>query len=47
MENENCICIGELRYAYRFFVGISNEIRDHLDELGVPGKIVFKWVVNK
>jgi len=39
-------CIGETRSAYRILVGKPEE-RDHLEDLGVDGRITLEWILDK
>jgi hypothetical protein len=36
-------CIMKMRGAYRVLLGSLNE-RDHLEDLGVGGRIILKWI---
>jgi hypothetical protein len=38
--------MGEMRSAYRILVG-SREGRNHLEDSGIDGKIVLKWIFKK
>ena len=38
--------VGERRGAYRVFVGKLRE-RDHLEDLGVDGRIILRWMFGK
>jgi hypothetical protein len=37
---------GERRDAYRFWCGIPRE-RDHLEDPGIDGTVILKWVFRK
>jgi hypothetical protein len=38
--------MGEMRGAYRFFVGSPRE-RDNLEDPGVYGRIILRWTIKK
>jgi len=38
--------MGERRGVYRVFMGKPEE-RDHLGDIGVDGKIIFRWIFRK
>jgi hypothetical protein len=38
--------MGNRKVAYRLLVGDLRE-RDHLDDSGIGGRIILKWVLNK
>ena len=39
-------CVGEKRNAYKYLVGNLKE-RNHLEDLGVDGRMTLKWKLNK
>jgi hypothetical protein len=39
-------CIGERRGAYRAFVG-KPEGKNHLEDLGIDGRIILKWIFER
>jgi hypothetical protein len=38
--------MGKMRYAYNILVG-KREGRDHLEDLGVGGRIILRWILRK
>jgi hypothetical protein len=42
----NIARMGETRNAYNILVGKS-EGKNHLENLGVDGRIILKWILNK
>ena len=39
-------CVGVRRGAYRILVGSLRE-RDHLEDPGLDGKIILRWILRK
>jgi hypothetical protein len=39
--------MGEIRNAYKILVGKPERKRDHAEYLGVDGKIILKWILEK
>jgi hypothetical protein len=37
----------EMRGAYRFFLGGSPKVRDHLEDPGLYGRIMLRWMFKK
>jgi hypothetical protein len=38
--------MGEIRNAYKIFIG-NLKGRDHLEDVGIGGKITLKWILGK
>ena len=38
---------GEVRNVYRVLIGGNMRERDHLEDPGVDGRIILRWVVRK